>query len=249
MSTELAPRARVGRMVRCISATWVAAMAWPVAAQVMDSRVHWFALVDQLELAPNRAGTPVSMNGTGWIGGDVNRAWIRLEGDVATERTTGEVQAEAFYGRLLSSYWDAIFGMRLDHLWGRPTATRARLALGLEGLAPYWFELEPTLYLGEDGDVSAQVEAEVELFVTQRLVLQPRLEIQVASKDVPALGVGAGFSDLEIGARLRYDVRRELAPYVGVTWHRRLGSTADLARTAGGYVSNASVVAGVRVWH
>ena len=227
----------------------VGALARPAAAQVMDSEIHGLALVDQLEVAPHRDGTPVNVDAMGWVGGDVNRLWVRAEGDLETERSAGAVQAEAFYGRLFSAFWDALVGLRVDRRWGDGAETRAHLAVGLEGVAPYRFELEPTLYVSQDGDVSAQLEAEYELLVTQRLVLQPRFEVQVAVQEVPELGVGSGLGDLELGARLRYELRRELAPYVGVAWHRRIGGTADLAREAGEYVSNVSIVAGLRIWY
>ena len=235
-------------------AGWLAAAlllsaAAPARAQVMDSEPHFFALLDRLEIAPARDGTPVTLDGTGWWGGDVNRLWLRAEGEQEFERNTGEVQGEVFYGRLVSPFWDALLGVRVDHRWGGDRATRAHLAIGLAGLAPYWFEVEPTLYVSQDGDVSAQLEAEYELLVTQRLVLQPRLEVQVAVQDVPDFGIGSGLSDLELGARLRYEVRRELAPYVGVAWHRLLGETADLARGADEEVSTLSLVVGLRAWY
>lgn len=227
----------------------VLALAPAGAAQVMDSAHHGFALLDRLELAPGRDGTPVEIDALGWWGGDVNRLWVRAEVEQETEHETGDLQAEAFYGRLVAPYWDALAGVRVDHRWGEEGATRALLALGLAGLAPLWIELEPTLYLSQDGDVSAVLEAEYDLLVTQRLVLQPRLEAQIAVQDVPEFGVGSGLGDLELGARLRYELRRELAPYLGVSWHRRVGETADLARAAGEDASSASVVVGLRVWY
>jgi copper resistance protein B len=249
MTTDERTPRLLARRARRIAVSLLATLTSPVAAQVMDSEVHWFALVDQLELAPNRDGTPVVVDATGWAGGDVNRLWIRAEADPETERAAGELQAEAFYGRLVSPYWDGLAGVRVDHRWGGDTATRAQLALGFEGLAPYWFELEPTLYVSQDGDVSAQLETEYELFLTQRAILQPRVEVQLAVQDVPEFGVGSGVSDLELGARVRYELRRELAPYVGVAWHQRFGESADLARQAGEYVSNVSFVGGLRVWY
>jgi copper resistance protein B len=229
-------------------ATWLA-LAAPAAGQVMDSEPHGFALFDQLELAPNRDGTPLKVDALGWFGGDVDRLWVRAETDVATEEDGGEAQLEAFYGRLVSPFWDALVGVRVDHRWAGGSATRAHLALGLQGIAPLWFEVEPTLYVSQDGHVSAQLEAEYELLLTQRTVLQPRLETAVAVQDVPEFGIGSGLTDLELSARLRYELRRELAPYVGVAWHRRTGDTADLARASGEFVSNVSVVVGVRAWY
>jgi copper resistance protein B len=247
MSTDL-PRRRAAPALWLV-ATALAGLALPARAQVMDSAIHSFVLLDQLELAPNRDGTPVTADALAWIGGDVNRIWIRAEGEQETEESGGQLQAEVLYGRLVSPFWDALTGVRLDHRWGGDTATRAQLAVGLEGLAPYWFELEPTLYVSQDGDLSAQLEEEYDLLFTQRLMLQPRVEVQVAVQDVPEFGVGSGLTDVELSARFRYELRREIAPYVGVAWHRRTGETADLARAAGEYVSNVSAVAGLRVWY
>jgi copper resistance protein B len=241
-------RAARWRALHVIALVALAAAA-PARAQVMDSELHGLALLDQLELAPGRDGRPVAIEATGWYGGDVNRLWIRAEGEQATEHRAGDAEVELFYGRLVSPFWDALVGVRVDRRWGGGTATRAHLALGLEGLAPHWFELEPTVYLSHEGDVSARLEAEYDLLVTQRLVLQPRLETGVAIQDVPEFGVGSGLTDLELGARLRYEVRPELAPYLGVVWHRRLGNTADLARAAGERASEVSLVAGLRAWY
>jgi copper resistance protein B len=232
-----------------VAALVALAAAAPAGAQVMDSELHAFALLERLELAPGRDGRPVVLDAIGWFGGDVNRLWVRAEAEQATKHRDGEVEAEVLYGRLLSPFWDALVGVRVDRRWGGGTETRAHLALGVEGLAPYWFEVAPTLYLSQDGDVSARLESEYDLLVTQRLVLQPRLEAGVAVQDVPEFGVGSGLTDLELGARLRYEVRRELAPYVGIDWRRRIGDTADLARAAGERVSNVSIVAGLRAWY
>lgn len=242
-------RARAAGLARWLPATLLAALALPAPAQVMDDQLHVFTLLDRLEIAPGLEEAPIVADATGWWGGDVNRLWLRAEGEQATEGEEGAVEAEALYGRLVSPFWDALVGVRVDHRWGAGRETRAHLAVGLEGLAPMWLELAPTLYVSQDGDVSAQVEAELDLLVTQRLVLQPRLEVQVAVQDVPEFGVGSGLGDLELGARLRYELRRELAPYVGVTWHRLFGDTADLARQAGEDDSRLSVVAGLRAWY
>lgn len=232
-----------------LAALLAAALPGAAAAQVPDSVPHGFALVDLLEAAPARDGVPLTLDASGWWGGDVNRLWVRLESELEAESGDGEAQAELLYGRLVSPFWDAVVGLRVDHRWEGEPATRAHLAVGLVGLAPYWFELQPTLYLSQDGHLSAQVEVEYELLVTQRLVLQPRLELQAVAGDAPEFGVMTGLTDLELGARLRYELRREFAPYVGLVWHRKLGETADLTRAAGGDVSVLSLVAGLRAWY
>ncbi|HUF26008.1 MAG TPA: copper resistance protein B [Gemmatimonadaceae bacterium] len=128
------------------------------------------------------------------------------------------------------------------------TRTRAHLALGLQGLAPGWFELEPTLLVSQHGDVSANLTASYDLLFTQRLVLQPRLETHAAAQGVPEFGVGSGFNDVELALRARYELRREFAPYVGVLWSHRFGDAADLARAGGEPVRELSWVAGLRLW-
>lgn len=246
MDTERRARLAAARLAVLLAGTL---LPLPAGAQVMDTMPHGFVLLDRLELAPNRDGTPVALDAVGWYGGDVNRLWARVEGDQEAESDAGEVEVEAFYGRLVSPFWDALVGVRLDRRWGDGGETRAHVAVGLEGLAPYWFEIAPTLYVSHEGDVSANLEVEYEILFTQRTVLQPRFETAVAVQDVPELGIGSGFADLELGARLRYELRREIAPYAGVSWHRRLGDTADLARAAGEDVSNVSLVLGVRLWY
>jgi copper resistance protein B len=121
--------------------------------------------------------------------------------------------------------------------------------LGVQGLAPYWFNIEPALFISQDGDVSARLEAEYELLLTQRLIAQPRLEVNVAAQEVKKFGVGQGFNDVELGLRLRYEIRRQFAPYIGVSWTRLLGDTADLARQEGSQVDNLAFVVGVRIWY
>ncbi len=125
---------------------------------------------------------------------------------------------------------------------------RVQAVIGLQGLAPYWFELEPSVFVSQDGDVSARLTATYDMFVTQRLIAEPRIEANAALQDVPDFGVGSGLNDLELGFRLRYELRREYAPYLGVNWVRRFAGAADLARQAGEAVSDVSLVGGIRAW-
>lgn len=236
---------RVARLAPGLALLW----ALPASAQVSDSEIHLFALFDQLEVAPADDGPPVTLDATGWLGGDVNRLWARAEAELETADGAGDLQAEALYGRLVAPYWDALVGVRVDRRWGEGGETRAHLALGLQGLAPLWFEVEPTIYVSHEGHVSGQLEAEYDLLVTQRLVFQPRGETQLALQSDEEMGVGSGFTDLELGARLRYEIVRELAPYVGLVWHQRFGETADFARAAGEDTSILSFVVGLRAWY
>ena len=205
-------------------------------------------LFDQVEYAPAAAGRPLSLDLTGWYGGAYNRLWFRAEGEQLTAARDGEVEAQLFYGRLVTPYWDALAGVRLDQRWGGQSGTRAHLAVGVTGLAPMRFEFSPTLFVSQHGDVSARLEAEYQVLITQRLVAEPELELNAAIQEVPEWGVGRGLTDTELALRIRYEIKREFAPYLGWQWHRRLGSTADLARAEGEPVSDQALVVGLRIW-
>ena len=225
-----------------------------------DRQMRIFLLADVLELQPNGPETPINFEGLGWIGGDYRRLYLRVRAEQPTSAWSGgDLRADALYGRLLSPFWSAVAGLRLDtrERAGRDVAgvvakpgraTRGMLAVGLLGIAPYWFEFEPTLYVSQDGDVSADLETSFDVLVTQRLIVQPRLELNAAVQAVPEFGVGSGLNDVEIGARFRYEIRRKFAPYLGIAWHRRIGGAAALARTAGGTIDETVVAAGVRLW-
>lgn len=183
----------------------------------------------------------------GWLGGDIRRLWIKTEGEYGMEPgrlEEGEIQA--LYSRAISPYFDLQAGIRHDF---EPGPSRSYAVLGVQGLAPYWFELDTALFVSEEGDLSARVEAEYEILLTQRLIAQPRAELQVEAQEVPELGIGSGLSTVDFGLRLRYEIRREFAPYIGVSWTELLGGTADFARAAGEATSSRSVVAGLRFWY
>lgn len=205
-------------------------------------------LVDQLEYAPGAAGRPLSLDAIGWYGGAYDRLWFRAEGEQLTSGSGGEAEVQLSYGRLVTAYFDALAGIRVDRQWGDESNTRAHLALGLLGLAPLRFEFSPTLFLSQEGDLSARLEAEYQVLITQRLVASPEIELNAALQEVPEWGAGSGLNDVELGLRLRYEIKREFAPYVGWVWARRLGGTADLARIAGEEVGEGGFVAGLRMW-
>jgi copper resistance protein B len=228
----------------------------------MDRIVRTFLLADVLEFQPNGSDRPIGFEGLAWIGGDYRRVFLRAQGDIPTAGRGGEVQADVLFGRLITPFWSVVAGARLDSRTeglhrvtggagaaaGGDRVTRGMLAVGFLGIAPFWLEVEPTLYVSQDGDVSADLETSFDLLLTQRLIIQPRLELNAAVQKVPEFGVGAGLNDVEVGARLRYEIRRKFAPYVGVSWLRRTSGTASMARAAGESVSDAVVVAGVRMW-
>jgi copper resistance protein B len=211
---------------------------------VHDTAVHYYVLFDQLELEVGDGVTAGNWDNHGWIGGDVNRFWFRTEGDVE-DGDFEEAQAHALFGRAIHRWWDVVAGVRQDV---RPGPARTWAAVGIQGLAPYWFEVEATAYIGESGRTHFRLETEYDLLLTNRMVLQPLVELEIAGKSDPERHIGAGLSSAEVGLRLRYELRRELAPYVGVIWKRRFFGTADFARAAGEDTSTARLAAGVRVW-
>jgi copper resistance protein B len=145
----------------------------------------------------------------------------------------------------VSPYFDLQGGVRHDF---NPLPSRTYGAIGFEGLAPYWFEVEGALFLSERADLLARLEGYYDQPVTQRLIAQPRVELNFAAQDVEENEIGSGLSDFEVGLRLRYELRREFAPYLGVSWVRKVGDTADLARREGERRSSTSLVLGVRTW-
>ena len=202
----------------------------------------WSLLVDTLEVPVGDGGSDYAWKVQGWYGSDVDKLWIKTEGEQSLGEAAEEAEVQALWSHALTTWFDVQAGFRYD--W-RPEPERAHLALGIHGLLPYRFEADAAMFLSEDGDLSARLEAEYDLLLTQRLVLQPRGEVEGGFSDVPEVQVGSGFSRLELGLRLRYELRPELAPYAGVEWERQLGKTADLARETGARTNEIIVVAGV----
>jgi copper resistance protein B len=211
---------------------------------VHDNMVHYYVLFDQFEWQAANAGSGLNIDSKGWIGRDRDRLWFRAEGD-SEDGEIGEAEAHVLYGRQFSRWWDVVAGVRQDF---EPGPARTWAAIGVQGLAPYWFEVEATAYVGESGRTHARFEVEYELLLTNRLILQPLVEAEVFGKSDPERGIGAGLSTLDTGLRLRYEFRREFAPYIGVTWNRKLGKTADFAKAAGEETGGARLVTGLRLW-
>ena len=208
------------------------------------AELNFRVLFDHFEWQDADAGGAFSWGSRTWIGSDLDRLWIRSGG----ERVSGRMHSadiEVLYGRSVSAWWDVVGGIRHDF---NPGPSRSWAAIGVQGLAPYWFEVSATAYLGEGGQISAELEIEYELLLTNRLVLQPALGLSLHGKDEPGRGIGSGLSSAELGLRLRYEISRRFAPYIGVTSERLYGGTARLHRQAGGDARDTRLVAGVRWW-
>jgi copper resistance protein B len=211
--------------------------------EVHDQAINFMVLFDQLEWR-GRSNGGLSWENTTWIGGDINRLWLRVEGEAERGRVE-HASGELLWGRSVSRWWDVVAGISHD----RPgPAARTWAAIGLQGLAPQWFEVEVTGYVGPGGRTRLRAEVEYEVLITNRWILQPLIEADLYGKADPARGIGAGLSSLETGARLRYVISPELAPYIGLTWERALFGTADLARAHGDRPGRTRFTVGVRAW-
>jgi len=209
-----------------------------------DRSINYFVLFDQLEWQTGSGADAFSWDTKGWVGQDRNRFWFRSEGDRAGGRTE-QAQTNLLYGRAIARWWDVTAGVRLDTL---PDTPRSALALGVQGLAPYWFEVEASAYIEPSGRTHVRFETEYDLLITNRLVLQPLVEFEVYGRADRERLIGTGLSSGELGLRLRYEFRRELAPYVGVVWTRKFFGTADQARAAGQAVAGTRLAVGLRTW-
>lgn len=211
---------------------------------VMEDRFGQL-LVDRLEAGFAEEQDTQVWDAQAWYGGAYHKLWLKSEGEGEQGEALESAELQALYSRTLTAFWDLQIGARHDF---RPDPERSFLVLGLQGLAPYKFEVDTALFVSDEGDASLRLEAEYDLRITQRLVLQPRLELNAAFSHVPEYGLGAGVNETELGIRLRYEIRREFAPYLGVQWKKLYGETGDLAREEGEPTSVTSLVAGVRFW-
>lgn len=219
---------------------------WP--PPVDDNRIYYLLLLDQLEYRANDGEDTFNWDAISWVGGDYQRLWIKTEGDVGLDTGDGEAELQLLYGKLISPFFDFQAGIKYDQVYSSDGGPgRASGVIGIQGLAPYLFELDTALFVSQDGDVSLRFGAEYQLLLTQRLILQPELETNIAIQQVEEFGVGSGLNDIELGLRLRYEISRQFAPYVGVNWTRQFGDTADLAEEEGGSTDNFALVGGLRL--
>jgi copper resistance protein B len=222
------------------------AAAFPDVAghAVHDDAIHAYVLVDELEWRGGRGVSGLHWDVDGWVGGDRDRVWLRAEG-VGESGRLDEAHGHVLYGRPIARWWDLVAGVRQD---ARPGDAQAWAAVGVQGFAPYRVDVELTGYVGAGGRTQLRADAAHDLRLTRRLVAQTRLEATINGKADAARGAGTGLSATEVGIRVRYEIRRDVAPYVGVTWHRTYFATADHARAHGEAVATGRLVIGLRVW-
>lgn len=184
-------------------------------------------------------------DGEGWFGGDINRLVVKSEGEGTFREGVDSAEVQALYSRAIGPYFNLQAGIRHDF---QPSPTRTYATVGVEGLAPYMFDTEAALFLSNKGDLLGRLEGWYDERITQRLVLQPRVEFNLSAQDVPEDRLGAGLTDAELGLRLRYEISRQFAPYVGISYETKAGRTADFARADGQDVHATSLVLGIRTW-
>ena len=209
-----------------------------------DNGARMMVLANRLEYRDVDSHDALNWDVTGWYGTDYTKLFAKSEG--TRVQNDSESRNELLVDRIFARYWSVQGGVRQDL---REGSNRTWFAVGVEGLAPYWFDVEATFYVGEGGRLAFRGAVDYDLLLTQRLILQPELEIEAYSKNDASNSIGSGVSESELGLRLRYEFRREFAPYIGVLWTRAYADTADVRRVAGEDTSDVQIVAGIRVWY
>lgn len=202
-------------------------------------------MLDLAEVGFQNGRETYRFEGEAFTGGNINRFGVKFEGEGAFGGRLDDLELQALYSRAIAPYWNLQAGVRHDI---KPDPSRTYLVAGVEGIAPYWFKVNAATFLSNKGEVRARVEASYDQRITQSLILQPRVEANVSFQDIAAIGVGSGLTDFEAGLRLRYEIKQEFAPYIGLEWRKQTGDTARFARLAGDDPDTLSVVAGVRIW-
>ena len=214
-----------------------------VAREVSGLPIFWFQ-GDRFEYRARQGADGYLWDVQGYYGGDIDKFWFKSEGEGAFGEAIESAEVQALWSHAIGPWFDFQAGVRQD-LTG---PERTHLALGVQGLLPYVFEVDAAAFLSTKGDLTARIEGEIDQRITQRLILQPRAEVSLAAQDVPELGIGAGIDTIEAGVRLRYEFAREFAPYIGIDQEWKIGNSADYARAAGEDPSVTNYVIGVRFW-
>jgi len=213
-------------------------------AATADDPLLFMAILDQFEVRDTSGDNAYSWSAQGWLGKDLQKLWFKTEGERVGGETE-EAELQFLYSKAIASYWELQFGVRHDF---KPSPSQSWAVIGVQGLAPYFFETGIALFVGESGQTALRLEGEYEMLITQRLILTPEIEVNFYGQDDVEFGIGSGLSDLGAGLRLRYEIRREFAPYIGVNWSKLFGQTKDFANNAGESTSEAQLVIGFRAW-
>ena len=221
---------------------------WP--RPVEDQMPNTFVLADVLEFRPKGNDSEFRWDIEAWHGGDYNRVWFKSEGEQSATKPERNLDFQLLYARFVKRYYDFQIGARAETKTFRgASVTRGQFVIGIEGVVPYKYEMETALFISHQGDVSGRATLTRDYLFTQKWILQGRLETNFSVQQVERFGVGRGLNDIESGLRLRYEIRREFAPYIGISWDRKLFGTSDFVRQEGGTPSQLRFVAGIRLWH
>ena len=216
-------------------------------AQMHGNSLNTLLIGERLEQQTHDGKDNLVWEAQGWVGRDFNKLWFKTEGHYDSENNdTEEFEVQALWSHAISPFWDLQMGLRHDF---EPDVSRDYAVVGLMGLAPYWFEVDAAAFLNDEGHVSTRLEAEYDLRFSQRLILQPRMELNYAFNDDLEAGFAKGLYKSHLGLRLRYEVKREFAPYIGVTWEKSFGETANLLSARGLDNGEVSWVMGFRAWY
>ena len=231
----------MGRFILSITALLFSAIC---LADMNDDPILFMVKFDKLEIQDTEEDTPFVWDADAWIGKDLNKLWLKSEGEYI-DGTTHEIESSVLYSRAIAPFWDAQLGYFQQ---ATADANRNYASFGFKGLAPYFFETDISLSIGEHGQSRLNLDFEYEFLLTQRLILTPEIELNAYGKDDQEMGNGSGFSDSEVGLRLRYEIRREFAPYIGINWQNKFGNAADFARQQGESTADSQLVIGIRAW-
>ena len=214
------------------------------AAGMEDDPMVTKFMIDQLETRITDGDDPLVLEAQAWIGKDLNKFWLKVDAEQVKSETE-ELELQALYSRAISPYWDFQIGWRKDI---KPKPDKNWLAVGFQGLAPYFYEIDSAIFIGDGGQLGLRFEAEYEILFTQKWILSPEVEVNFHTKDDASTGIGSGLSDSQIGIRLRYEFKREFAPYIGINWNNKYGKTATFAKNSGVNVDDSQFVLGLRAW-
>ena len=221
------------------------ARARKVLAYEVGGMGYSLVVVDLFEVSTQNGKESYRFEGEAFTGGNINRFGVKVEGEGGFRDRLDDLEVQALYSRAIAPYWNLQIGIRHDL---KPDPSRTYFVTGVEGFAPYWFKVNAAGFVSNKGEVRARLEAYYDQRITQALILQPRVEANIALQDIRVIGVGSGLTDFEAGLRLRYEIKQEIAPYIGIEWRKKAGDTARFARLSGEDPDTISFVAGIRIW-
>ncbi|MSO85557.1 MAG: copper resistance protein B [Rhodospirillales bacterium] len=228
-----------------LGAALVSALAAGRAWAAEPGQIFTFFQAEQLEYRTGTGKDGLNWDAQGWVGNDDHKLWFKTEGEKPNEGKLEKGEFQLLYSRPISDFFDVQAGVRQDI---KPNPDRTFAVFGVQGIAPYKIEIDAAAFVSHEGEVSARLKGEYDMLITQQLILQPTAEINLAVQSVKERDIGSGVNSVGVGLRLRYEIIREFAPYIGFQWERKLGQTADYARADRETVDNRSFVTGVRFW-